>query len=61
MSVVIEHIKTVTKLSNPLKQNKPNKTKAYTESEAVDFTLQLDLIERHIFPKNVHNIMKLKL
>ena len=61
MSVVIEHIKTVTKLSNPLKQNKPNKTKAYTEPEAVDFTLQLDLIKRHIFPKNVYNIMKLKL
>ena len=61
MSVVIEHIKTVTILSNPLKQKKPNKKKTYTESKAVDFTLQLDLIKRHILPKNVHNIMKLKL
>ena len=39
----------------------PKKIKAYTESKTADRTPQLDPINRHFLPKNVHNAMKLKL
>ena len=49
-SVSIEHPKTVTKLSKPIKQPKiitqqPNKIKVYTEWKAADCALQLNLIK----------------
>ena len=60
-SVTIEHPKTVTKLSKPkIITQQPNKIKIFTKSEATDLTLQLDIIKRHILPKNVQNVMKLK-
>ena len=60
-SVTIEYPKNVTNLSKPIKQPKtvtqqPSKIKIYTESIAADCTLQLDIIRRHILPKNVRNV-----
>ena len=52
----MEHPKTVTKLSKPIKQPKIisqqlNKRKSHTESKTADHMLHLDLIKRHILPK----------
>ena len=37
-----------------------NKRKIYTESKATNFMVQLDLIKRPIFLKNVRKVMNLK-
>ena len=39
----------------------PKTPKSYTESKAVDFTLQLDIIKKLFFLKNIHNVMKFKI
>ena len=39
----------------------PKTPKSYTESKAVDCTLQLDIIKKLFFLKNVHNVMKFKI
>ena len=39
----------------------PNKIKLYTESKTADLTLQSGLIIRHVLPKNVHKVVRLKL
>ena len=64
-SVTIECQKNVTKLSKPIIQSKiitqqTNKIKVYTKPKAPDRTLQLDLTKRHILPKIIHSIIKLK-
>ena len=62
-SVTIKHWKLFTRLYKPIKQpkiisQKPNKINVYTESKAVDHTLKLELIKRHILPKNDHKVPK---
>ena len=52
--VTIEHLKTVTKKSKPIK--KRNKLKAVTESKAVDQALELDFLKIHILPKKIVTI-----
>ena len=39
----------------------PKTPKSYTESKAIDCTLQLDIIKKLFFLKNVHNVMKFKI
>ena len=55
-SATIEHPRTFTKLSKPIKQRKVITQKP----KAPNRVLQLDIIKRHILPKNDHNVMKLK-
>ena len=55
-SDTIEHPKTATKLSNPIKQ--PNVITQ--QPNVVDRKLLLNIIKRHIFPQNIHKVMKLK-
>ena len=55
-SVTIEYPVTVTEISKPIKQpefitQQSSKGKVCTETKAVDWLLQLDLIKKYILPK----------
>ena len=62
----IEHRKTATNLSKPIKNPKfitqqPTRTKVYTVSKAADRMLQLDVMKRRSFPKKWLQRYKIKI